>query len=203
MKTKIKTVADLTAENAILQYWNEINSGGINAGKWIKLLYEVILQGLTEHKWYYSHERAENAIGFIERYCHHYKGKLAPKRIKLSLWERATISLIFGIVDASGKRQFVEVFWSIGRKMGKTLLAAAIATYMSYAAGEYGSEIYFLAPKLDQADLCYGAFEFNVHAEPELDSITRSTKYRGLMIQETNTTIKKLAFSSKKSDSFS
>ena len=192
----------MTAESAILQYWNEIDSGGVNVGKWIRLLYEVIIQGLSEKKWFYDHHLAENALTFIERYCHHYKGKLAPQRIKLSLWERASISLIFGIVDASGKRQFVEVFWSIGRKMGKTLLAAGIATYMAYAAGEFGSEIYFLAPKLDQSDLCYSAFEFNVHAEEELDAITKSTKYRGLMIGETNTWVKKLAFSSKKSDGF-
>ena len=90
----------------------------------------------------------------------------------------------------------------VGRKQGKTLLAAACATYMAYAAGEFGSEIFMLAPKLDQSDLVYSATEFNVHAEPELDAITRSTKYRGLMIQETNTTIKKLAFTSKKSDGY-
>ena len=192
----------MTAESAILQYWNEINSGGVNAGKWIKLLYDVILQGIREKKWFYDHHLAENAVMFIERYSHHYRGKLAPGRIKLDLWERASISLIFGIVDGDGKRQFVEVFWMVGRKCGKTLLAAAIACYMAYAAGEFGSEIYFLAPKLDQADLCYGAFEFNVHAEPELDSMTKSTKYRGLMIQERNTTVKKLAFTSKKSDGY-
>ena len=201
-KRRYKTVADLTAESAILQYWEEINNGGVNVGKWIRLLYEVILQGLSEKRWFYDHHLAENAIGFIERYCHHYKGALAPRRITLSLWERASISLIFGIVDAGGRRQFVEVFWVIARKMGKTLLAAAIATYMAYAAGEYGSELYMLAPKIDQSDLVYSAVEFNVHAEPELEAITRSTKYRGLMIQETNTTIKKLAFSSKKSDGY-
>ena len=172
-------------------------------GKWIRQLYEVITKGLDEDRWFYDEHLAQNAIGFIQRYCHHYKGALAPKRIVLSLWERAAISLIFGIVDASGKRQFREVFLVIGRKQGKTLLAAAIGTYMGYAAGEFGSEIYFLAPKLDQADLCYSALEFNVHAEPELDSITRSTKYRGLMIGETNTMIKKLAFTSKKSDGYS
>ena len=193
----------MTAESAILQYWNEIDSGGVNVGKWIRLLYEVILQGLQDKRWFYNHRLAMNAINFIERYCHHYKGKLAPRRIKLSLWEKASISLIFGIVDASGRRQFTEVFWLIGRKMGKTLLAAAIATYMAYAAGEYGSEVYFLAPKLDQADLCYSAAEFNVHAETELDSITKSTKYRGLVIAETNTFMRKLAFTSKKSDGYS
>ena len=200
---KIKTVADMTAESAILQYWNEINTGGVNVGKWVRLLYEVIIQGLTEKRWFYDARLADNALRFIERYCHHYKGKLAPQRIELSLWERAAICLIFGIVNAAGRRQFVEVFWLIGRKMGKTLLAAAIATYMAYAAGEFGSEIYFLAPKIDQADLCYSALEFNVHAEPELDSITKSTKYRGLVVNETNTIIKKLAFSSKKSDGYS
>ena len=191
-----------TEKNAIVEYWNEINSGGVNVGKWIRLLYEVILQGLSDGLWFYDKELADNALGFIARYCHHYKGKLAPQRIRLSLWERASISLIFGIVDATGRRQFVEVFWLIGRKMGKTLLAAAIANYMAYAAGEYGSEIYFLAPKLDQSDLCYSAFEFNVHAEPELDAITKSTKYRGLVIHETNTIVKKLAFTSKKSDGY-
>ena len=191
----------MTAESAILQYWNEIQSGGVNVGKWIRLLYEVILQGLSEHKWYYSHERAENAIRFIERYCHHYKGKLAPQRIKLSLWERATITLIFGIVDDAARRMFVEVFLLIGRKQGKTILCGAICTYLAYC-GEYGSECYALAPKIDQSDLLFSAVEYNVHAEPELEAITKSTKYRGLYIQETNTTIKKLAFSSKKSDGY-
>ena len=195
-------MADLNTESAILQYWNEIITGGINVGKWIRMLCEVILQGLSEHKWFWSQKLADNAIRFIERYCHHYKGKLAPQRIKLSLWERFVISLIFGIVDDGARRQFTEVLLVIGRKMGKTLLVAAIATYMTYAAGEYGSEIYFLAPKMEQADLCYSAMEYNVHAEPELDSITRSTKYRGLVIGETNTTARKLAFSSKKSDGY-
>ena len=190
------------AKNAILEYWEEIQSGGVTVGKWIRQLYEVILKGIDENRWFYDEKLAQNAVGFIERFCHHYKGALAPRRIRLSLWQRASISLIFGIVDNTGKRQFTEVFWVVGRKQGKTLLAAAIATYMAYAAGEYGSEIYMLAPKIDQSDLVYSAAEFNVHAEPELDAITRSTKYRGLMIQETNTTIKKLAFSSKKSDGY-
>ena len=193
----------MTAESAILQYWNEIITGGINVGKWIRMLCEVILQGLTDHRWFWSQKLADNAVNFIERFCHHYKGKLAPQRIKLSLWERFVISLIFGIVDSGARRQFVEVLLVVGRKMGKTLLVAAIATYMTYAAGEYGSEIYFLAPKMEQADLCYSALEYNVHAEPELDAITRSTKYRGLMVQETNTMARKLAFSSKKSDGYS
>ena len=171
-------------------------------GKWIRLLYDVIMQGLEENRWYHDMFLEQNAIGFMERYCHHYKGVLAPRRIKLDLWQRASMGLIFGIVDDSGKRQFREVFEVVGRKQGKTLKAGAIGTYIGYAAGEFGSECYLLAPKLEQSDLCYSAIEFNVHAEPELDAITKSTKYRGLMIQETNTMIRKLAFTSKKSDGY-
>ena len=171
-------------------------------GKWIRQLYDVIVRGLAEGRWFYDDRLAQNALGFIERFCHHYKGVLAPKRLRLELWQRAAISLIFGIVDASGKRQFDQVFWLCGRKQGKTIVAGAIATYMAYAAGEFGSEIFMLAPKLEQADLVYSSVEFNVHAEPELDAITRSTKYRGLMINETNTMVRKLAFTSKKSDGY-
>ena len=151
-------------ENAILAYYQKIKNGGVIVGRYIRMLYEVIIEGLEEKRWYYEQRLAENAIRFIETYCHHYKGKLAPQRIKLSLWQRAAISLIFGIVDAEGKRQFTEVFWVVGRKQGKTLVAGAVGNYMAYAAGEYGSEIYYLAPKIDQADLCYSAFEYNVHA---------------------------------------
>lgn len=193
----------MKTENAIAAYWHEIQTGGVTVGKWIRLLYDVIMQGLEEDTWFYDDRLANNAIGFMERYCHHYKGVLAPRRIRFDLWQRAAISLIFGIVENTGRRQFNQVFEVLGRKQGKTLKAGAIGTYMAYAAGEYGSEIYYLAPKLDQADLAYSSLEFNVHAEPELDTITRSTKYRGLMIGETNTMIKKLAFTSKKSDGYS
>ena len=192
----------MKTENAITEYWNEIQTGGVVVGKWIRMLYDVLLQGISENRWFYDDRLAQNAIGFIHRFCHHYKGQLAPRRFRLDLWERAGISDIFGIVDGEGKRQFSQVFWPVGRKQGKTLLAGGIGTYMGYAAGEYGSEIYYLAPKLEQADLAYSALEFNVHAEPELEAITKSTKYRGLVIGETNTIIRKLAFTSKKSDGY-
>jgi phage terminase large subunit-like protein len=186
-------------ENAILQYWKAISTGEINAGKWIRLLYDVILEGEASGRWFFDTGKANNAIAFIERFCHHFKGKLAPGRIKLELWQRASISLIFGVVDAKGRRQFREVAWYIGRKMGKSLIAAGIMEYIAFAAGEFGSEIYFLATKVDQADLSYSAFEFNFRHEPVLGKRIKSTK-RGLVIEETNTLIKRLPFSDKTLD---
>ena len=192
----------MSGENCILQYYQAIMNGSVTVGAWVRKLYEVIMDGLETKRWYYDHRKAQNCIRFIETYCHHNKGPLAPQRITLALWQKAALSLIFGIVDADGHRQFTEVVFIVGRKQGKTLLAGGIGNYMAYAAGEFGSEIYYLAPKLDQADLCFGAFEFNVHQEPDMDRRTKSTKYRGLFIEETNTTVKKLPFSDRKADGY-
>jgi len=190
-------------ENAILAYYQGIRDGSIVVGRWVRMLYETIIEGLESKRWFFDQRKATNAIRFMEKFCHHNKGPLAPQRLKMSLWERAGISLIFGIVDAEGKRQFTQVFWLVGRKQGKTLIASGIGNYMAYVAGEYGSEIYYLAPKLDQADLCFSAFQFNVDHEPDLSKRTKSTKSRGLYIQENNTYVKKLPFTDRKSDGYS
>ena len=189
-------------DNAIYSYYQQIQDGSIVVGKWIRMLYEIIIDGLESGRWHFNQRKANAAIGFIEKYCHHYKGTLAPGRIKLSLWQKAALSLMFGIVDADGIRQFTECMFVVGRKCGKTLIAAGIETYFAYAAGEYGSEIYFLAPKLAQADLAFSALEFNVNHEPTLQKKTKSTRTRGLYIKESNTTVQKLPFADKKSDGY-
>ena len=188
-------------ENAILAYYQGIRDGSIVVGRWVRMCYEILVDGIDSKRWYFDQRKASNAIRFIERFCHHNKGPLAPQRIRLSLWERAGISAMFGIVDEEGRRQFNQVFWLVGRKQGKTLIAAGCGNFMAYT-GEYGSEIYYLAPKLDQADLCFSAFQFNVDNEPDLAKRTKSTKYRGLYIQESNTFVKKLPFTDRKSDGY-
>lgn len=187
--------------NYIAQYHQKIKDGSIIVGKWIRLLYDLIVNRIKSGEYIYDEKKADKAIRFIEKFCRHNKGKLAPNTIKLSLWEKAVISCLYGIVDGSGHRQFTEVALFLGRKMGKTLIAAAITTYEAYIDGEFGSEIYFLAPKLDQADLAFSAFEFNKDKSPELARITRKRKY-DYIIDQSNTTIKKIAFADKKSDGY-
>ena len=189
-------------ENAIYSYYQGIQDGSITVGKWIRMLYELVIDGLESGRWKFDQRRASSAISFIEKRCHHYKGELAPGLIKLSLWQKAALSLMFGIVDNDGIRQFTECMFVVGRKCGKTLIAAGIETYFAYVAGEFGSEIYFLAPKLAQADLAFSALEFNVNHEPVLQKKTKSTRTRGLYIKETNTTVQKLPFADKKSDGY-
>ena len=187
--------------NYIDQYHQGIKDGSVIAGKWIRLLYDLVTARIKSGEYIFDKRKADKAIRFIEKFCRHNKGVLAPNTIKLSLWEKAFISLLYGIVDGSGRRQFTEVALFLGRKMGKTLIAAGITTYEAYIDGEFGSEIYFLAPKLDQADLAFSAFEFNKDRSPELARITRKRKY-DYIIDKSNSIIKKIAFADKKSDGY-
>lgn len=189
------------ADNYILAYWQQISDGSVVVGKWIRLLYEKIVNGIEDGTYVFSQRKANNAIEFVETYCRHNKGKLAPQTIKLQLWQKAALSLIFGVLDHNGRRQFTEVFMILGRKMGKTLFASAVMAYIAFCAGEYGSEIYCVAPKLDQSDLVYSAFDFTRTHTPEFESISRKRK-NDLIIDETNTTIKKIAFNEKKADGY-
>lgn len=188
-------------DNFIYAYWQAIVNGSVRVGKWIRLLYEKIINGIEDGTYIFDAKKAGRAIEFIEKFVHHNKGKLAPGKLKLALFQRALISVIFGIVDENGIRIFREVFCVIGRKCGKTLLASAIMACCAYLEPEYGKEIYAVAPKLDQADLVYSAFKFTVEHETVFDSRTRSRK-NDLYIEETNTTVKKVPFSDRKSDGY-
>lgn len=186
-------------DNYIYAYYQQIIDGSAVVGKWIRILYTQIIKGLETGLFYYSPKKADAAIRFIEAFCHHHEGELAPGRIKLELWQKALISLIFGIVDENGARQFREVFFVVARKNGKTLLAAAIASYCTFLDGEYGGRIYFAAPKLEQAALCFEAYHQMIEQEPELTALAQKRR-TDIYVKDNNTTAKPLAFSAKKSD---
>ena len=188
-------------DNFILAYWQGIYNGSIVVGRWIRMLYERIVREIDAGTMRFDQKKANQAITFIERFCRHNKGSLAPGHLQLQLWQKAMISVIFGVVDPDGARHFREVFVTEGRKMGKTLIAAGIMDYMAFGDGEYGAEIYCVAPKLDQANLVYSAFTFNVDNEPAFASRTRRRK-NDLYIAATNTTIQKIAFNERKADGY-
>lgn len=185
--------------NAILEYYQQITDGTITVGRWIKKLYTLIVKRLEDGTYTFSAKKATAAIRFIEAFCRHHEGALAPQHIKLELWQKALVSLIFGILDKDGNRQFREIFLVIARKNGKTLLAAAIANYCTFLDGEYGGRIYFAAPKLEQANLCFEAYHQMIEQEPELNAMAQKRR-TDIYVKEWNTTAKPLAFSAKKSD---
>ena len=191
----------LANKNYIYEYRDAIKAGRVTVGRYIELIFDILIRGIEEKKWFYNDKKAQKAIKFIENFCHHSEGR--SDLLKLVLWQKAIVSAIFGIVDVDGFRQFREVFIIVARKNGKTLFAAEIIAYMAYLDGEYGAKIYCLAPKLEQADLVYDAFYQIVQADEELSDPDFTKKRRSdIYIQQLNTSIKRLAFNSKKSDGF-
>ena len=140
------------------------------------------------------------------------------------MWEKAFLSVVFGVYDsATDKRRYREVFLVVARKQGKSLLASSVARYLwAGGAGGYGGRVYCVAPKLDQADIVYNNIWTMTTLDPawqELKTeIEESKTVHGkrmkddaelprhrqtdLYIPATNSTVKKIAFSAKKSDGF-
>lgn len=185
--------------NPIFAYQQAIEAGAVTVGYWIRLFYAYLCKGLLEGKFTYDASKANKAIRFIEEFCHHCEGR--DDLLKLELWQKALVATIFGITDMYGNRQFREVFLVVGRKNGKSLLAAAIIACCLIIDGEYGAKIYCVAPKLAQADLVYSAFWQTVKKEPELAALIRPRKSDYYM-EVTNSSVMKIAFNSKKSDGF-
>ena len=210
----------MAKDNAIYSYYQGIKNGTFTVGRWIELVYEYIVQGLEEKRFFFDQKKANTVIDWLETHCFHTEGPLAPGLLKLELWQKAFISCIYGIVDENGQRQFREVFLVVGRKNGKTKLASSLGNY-EFRQGGFGSRVFCIAPKLDQADLVYNDLWTMVQLDPEYqelkefcseknaqrlkihdDSELPRHRMSDLAVPATNSTVKKIAFSAKKSDGF-
>lgn len=201
-------------DNYIFKYYQSIKDGTIVTSRWIILLYEIIVRGLESGRYLFDPKKANKAIVWIENHAHHTEGELAPGYLKLELWQKALLSVIFGVMDPkTGRRQFREIALIVARKNGKSLFAAAIANYIFFEDGGYGARVYCLAPKLDQAEIIYNDIWTMITLEPNLcynkklkeeEQLPNVAKHRmsDIYIKDTNSTAKKIAFSSKKSDGF-
>ena len=212
-------MADL--QNYILSYYQQIRDGRITVGKWVDLIYQRLVEGLESKKYSYDAKKAHHAIDWIEAHCFHTEGDLAPNPLKLELWQKAFLSAVFGLVDEGGTRHFREILLVIGRKNGKSLLGAAIARYIWCTDG-FGTRVYNIAPKLDQAEIIYNSIWTMTMLDPEWQEKNRLNHERDssrrkineedptqerhrmtdLYIPATNSTVKKIAMASKKSDGF-
>lgn len=196
-------------DNYIFQYYDAITriaagekvEGVRAAGQYVHAIFRILTEGIQSGEYVFDAKKAKRAIKFVENFCHHSEGR--ADLLILELWQKAVTSAIFGIMDPDhpDRRMFREVLLIVARKNGKTLFAAAIMAYMAYIDGEYGAKLYCLAPKLDQAELCFDAFYQIVQSDDELNQMTKKRR-TDIYIQDFNTSVKKIAFNSKKSDGF-
>ena len=189
----------MISKNYILTYYQQICDGSVAVGAWIRKWYEYIVHGLEKKRFFFDQKKAARAIAFIQQYCRHHEGPLAPQLITLEVWQKALISVIFGIMDQDGLRQFRECCVVMGRKNGKTLLDAAIACYMMVADGEYGARAFFVASRLDQSRLAFEAFYQMISKDPRLAAKAKKRR-TDVYFAESNSSAMPVAFSERKTD---
>ena len=211
----------MAKDNWIYAYYQGIKDGTYTVGRWVRLVYERIIQDLESKAYFFDQKKANDAIEWIESHCFHTEGPLAPKFVTLEVWQKAFFSCVYGLVDSKGQRQFREIILLVGRKNGKTKIASSLGGYTWRLEGGFGARVFCIAPKLDQADLVYNDIWMMTTLDPEYqnlkeefserdqhnkkildDSMLPRHRQSDLSIPGTNSTVKKIAFSAKKSDGF-
>ena len=211
----------MPGDNWIYTYYQGIKDGTYTVGKWITLIYERVIQDLEAKRYFFDQKKANAAIDWIETHCFHTEGPLAPSPLKLEVWQKAFYSCVYGLVDGNGHRQFREVVLLVGRKNGKTKIASSSGDYTYRQEGGFGSRVFCIAPKLDQADLVYNDIWMMTTLDPEWQALKEDltqTNERGMRIKDDsmlarhrqtdlsipgiNSIVKKLAYSARKSDGF-
>lgn len=209
--------------NWIYTYYQGIKDGTYVVGQWVALIYEKIVKQIESKEVVYDQKEANAAVDWIESHCFHVEGILAPNPIKLEVWQKAIVSCIFGLYLPDGTAPaYREIVLIIGRKNGKSLFADCIASYILQVKGGYGARIYCVAPKLEQADIIYsGTWQMiqldpewtakveavqtkrnETHQKVEDDPTCVKKRVSDLFMPVTNSTMKKVAFSAKRSDGF-
>ena len=103
---------------------------------------------------HYDKDAADYAVGFIECLCH-TKGTWAGKPFELIDWQERIIRDLFGILKPNGYRQFNTAYIEIGKKNGKSELAAAVALLLCCGDGEERAEVYGCAADRQQASIVF------------------------------------------------
>ena len=133
------------------------------------------------------------------------QGKYAGKPLGLIPMQVDLLMDIYGDLDEEQKRHATEVFILIGRKNGKTEIAAALTLTELFCSGEFGAEIYCAANTQVQATKTLKAaiqmIEFDSILRKKV-KIIRSLGREQIYFPETNSFIKAIGADAENADGF-
>jgi phage terminase large subunit-like protein len=175
------------------KYVDDVLSGEQVACKWVKLACKRYVRDLEtgqERGLVFDEEGAKAAIAFFSL-LKHSKGEWAGRPLILEPWQQFIVWNLFGckrdgsdrwleeiasfprndrqpVEDTRNSRRFRTCYLEVGRKNGKSTLAAGIGLYMLTADNEPGAEVYTAATKRDQARITHSEATRMVKASPAL-----------------------------------
>jgi phage terminase large subunit-like protein len=125
-------------------------------------------KGMTEGKY-----RAFKFRYFCETYLHHGAGAWFGKPFILEPWERKISDAIFGTLKEDGTRQYRKLLIHIGRRNGKSTLAAAFIIFWisEESFSDPAAEVYGCSADEKQALLIFKTCQSMVRQSPELTQL--------------------------------
>jgi phage terminase large subunit-like protein len=129
---------------------------------------------------------ADRVFRFIETRLTHTRGQYAGQPFELLPWQRdEVIGPVFGSLRKDGRRQYRQAYIEVGKKQGKSELAAAIALAGLVADGEPGAEIYSSAIDKEQAAIVFERAAMMVERDPVLSRMIKviPTSHRMVVTQ--------------------
>jgi phage terminase large subunit-like protein len=173
--TSVELPTQRPSTDPVSAYAWDVLKGKIVAGRLVRFACERHFRDLRDgHKrglaW--NPEAAQHAIDF-NRFLRHSKGEWAGQPIILSPWQQFIHGSVFGWMRADGLRRFRVAYLELGRKNGKSTVAAAVALQGLMGDKEPGSEVFSAATKRDQARLVFDEARRMVLGSPRLKSSVR------------------------------
>lgn len=188
----------------VLEYYNEIKSGNIIAGRELTLQLEKIVLETSDINYQKKNnikidfDDSNKRISFIENKCKHFEAPFAGKPFMLELFQKAFIESIFAIKIYDNElrryvRKYQDVLFLVGRKNGKTPLIGAICL-AEWFCGEMGKKIICASNDFEQADLMYQAINAMREESKIIENVTRKNQ-RGMFFGNPKNKKKKGKFS--------
>lgn len=178
------------------KYASDVIAGRIIACKQVKLAcrrHKDDLKHAKERGLWFDKEAAQHVLDFFSL-LKHSKGEWTGQPVILEPWEQFILWCTFGwkrdysdrwlekmpgglVEDSRGTRRFRTLYLEVGRKNGKSTLAAGIVLYMLTADREGGAEVYCAATKKDQALITFDEAVRMRNQSPAIAKRTRSFKH--------------------------
>ncbi|MDR1938334.1 MAG: terminase large subunit [Tannerellaceae bacterium] len=137
------------------QYAQNVLSGEIVAGKYIKLAAERFFSLMEDDRYVLREADIDSVIEFISL-LKHYTGRHAGKHFILEPWQEFIIASIYGFyIKDTGERLTQSVYIEMARKNGKSATAAALCLNHLINDGEANAEVYLAANSKDQAKISF------------------------------------------------
>lgn len=184
---------------ALEEYFGGIVDGSIVACEKMRIVSDRILTAYANPgEYHFDQSIASRHTDFIERFCKVPSGKLGAP-LKLELFQKARLEVVYGFVDDNLIRQFNEVLIIEGRKNGKTTEMGAVEIDMTLNDGEGSPQTYNVATKHEQAMLGFNACHKMVRQSDDLKKHLHKDQY-GLTCDFNFGTIRALASNSRSLD---